>query len=144
MYRKEKKIPTLLALFLLMVGIGTTIYLDQNQQTLFTKAKEGESAKEVHFTNISDTSFTVSWLTYSPAVGSVVVSGNNTKLTLLDDLDSDNIGRARNTHYITVKNLKADTLYTVQILTGNKNCRSNACASFTKKTSIKIDRKSVV
>lgn len=139
MYRKEKKIPTLLALCLLFLGIGTTIYLDRQQQTLFSQASGTVLPEEVHFTNISDTSFTVSWLTNTPTIGIVIVSANNTKQTLLDNLDSDNVGRPRTAHYVTVKNLKEDNSYTAQILNGNKKCNNTAaCPSFTQKTATKL------
>ncbi|OGG26256.1 hypothetical protein A2960_04740 [Candidatus Gottesmanbacteria bacterium RIFCSPLOWO2_01_FULL_39_12b] len=135
MYRKEKKIPTLVALLLLIVGIGTAVTLDRSSQSLTSSASPTSHPQEIHFTNITDNSFTVSWLTASAIIGSITVSNNSETFTYLDDLDSDNIPRPRNTHYITVKNLKEDNSYKVKIISGKNNCPDeNSCPVFTQKT----------
>ena len=90
MYRKEKRIPTLLALFLLVLGISTTVYLDHRTQSLTSSASPLEAPEEAHFTNITDSSFTISWLTSTPVIGSAIVSDTTGKLNLLDDLDNEN------------------------------------------------------
>ena len=139
MYRKEKRIPTLLALFLLVLGISTTVYLDHRTQSLTSSASPLEAPEEAHFTNITDSSFAISWLTSTPVIGSAIVSDTTGKLNLLDDLDNDNIPRPRTTHYITVKGLAENTSYTVQILSGKNQCRDDKyCPSFTQKTAVRL------
>lgn len=140
MYRKEKKIPTLLALFLLIAGVGATVILDKSSQSLISRAGKSIQPEDVHFSNISENSFTVSWITTDPTIGSVIVSNDQQKLTYLDDLDSDNIPRPRTTHYITVKNLVEGTTYNVKIISGNQNCDNNLyCPTYTQQTATKLE-----
>lgn len=140
MYRKEKKIPTLLALFLLIAGVGATVTLDKSSQSLISRAGKSIQPEDVHFSNISENSFTVSWITTDPTIGSVIVSNDQQKLTYLDDLDSDNIPRPRTTHYITVKNLVEGTTYNVKIISGNQNCDNNLyCPTYTQQTAAKLE-----
>ena len=139
MYRKEKKIPTILALFLLLGGLGIGVYLDRRPQSLTSMANPSNIPVDVQFTNISDSSFTVSWLTAQETTGSVVVSSDVQKLTFLDDGDSDNLPRPRDTHYVTVKNLSEDTSYSVKIISGTNSCKEEqACPVFSQKTAQKL------
>ena len=105
MYRKEKKIPTILALFLLIAGLGASVILDKSSQSLITRAGKSIQPEDVHFSNISENSFVVSWITTDPTIGSVTISSDQQKFIYLDDLDRDNIPRPRTSHYITVKKL---------------------------------------
>lgn len=139
MYRKEKRIPSILALFILFFAIGGIVYFDRSLH-LFTSSAKGEPVpEEIHFTNVTDSSFTVSWVTATPAIGSVIVSEQSHSTILLDDLDVDNMSRPRTTHYITVKNLKENTSYSVKIISGDHRClRKNLCPTFTQKTGVKV------
>lgn len=134
MYRKQKKIPTLLGLFILFVGIAGTVYLDRNSHNITSSASIPSKIEDVHFSNISDTSFTVSWLTELPTSGYVQISGENKNVTLVDDLDSDSISRPRTAHYVTVKNLKENSSYNVKILSEKKCIQADSCLSFVQNT----------
>lgn len=140
MYRKEKRIPTLLGLLIVFIGIASAIYFDGNTKQLTSSAKDSLLPREVHFTNITDNSMTISWLTDGSATGIIYVTQRGNKNMLLDDLDSDNIPRPRKTHYITIKNLQPDTLYKINIISGSKSCSSDAlCPTFSQKTGIKLN-----
>ncbi|MBI4990932.1 fibronectin type III domain-containing protein [Candidatus Gottesmanbacteria bacterium] len=119
MYKKEKRIPTFIVLVILFLGIGSAVYLDRSLHIFTSSAKNNIVPQDVRFANISDNSFTVSWLTSTPATGTAVVTGNSQSITYIDDLDSDDVPRPRLTHYITVKNLKENTAYTVKIYNSN-------------------------
>lgn len=139
MYRKEKKIPTLLAFLILVGGIATATYLDKNPQTLTSQAHKTPLPEDIHFTNISDTSFALSWLTESPTIGTITVTSEGKKWTLLDDLDSDAIPRPRITHYLTIKNLLENTFASIRIINGNDSCREEKrCPTLTQKTGTKL------
>lgn len=139
MYRRERKIPTIIALFLLILGISTATYLDRSSQSYNIRAGIPSAPLEVHFTNISDSSFTVSWLTQKQTIGRIIVSNNSQKTTLLDDADSDNVARPRTTHYVTAKNLTEETVYAVKIISGDQSCKeADACPAFTQKTAVKV------
>lgn len=135
MYRKEKRIPTIIAILFLLLGIGGVVYLEKSPTSLISRATPAQQPADVHFTNITDNSFTISWLTTEPTVGAVVATGNSEKFTYLDDLDSDNIQRPRKTHFITVKNLKENTSYTIKIITGGNRCIIDKfCPTYAQKT----------
>lgn len=139
MYRKEKKIPTIFAFLILLGGLATATFLDRSAQTVTSLANKTPLPEEVHFTNISDNSFTVSWLTSSPTTGAIVATTGVKKSTILDDLDSDSIPRPRTTHYVTVKNLSENVSVSVKIISGSKNCNEEKfCPTFTQKTGAKL------
>lgn len=145
MYRKEKRVPTLIALVILFLGIGSAVYLDKTLHIFTSSAKDDILPQEVRFGNITDNSFTVSWLTSFPATGTIIVSNGPQSIIYIDDLDSDNIPRPRYTHYVTVKNLKEDTTYTVKIYNNDLKCRNVVfCPSYNQKTGPKLAKVSSI
>lgn len=139
MYRKERKIPTILGILILIFGIGISVYLDKTVHLVTSQAATHPVPVEVHFTNLTDSSFAVSWLTPEPATGSIALSDSQQTLIFFDDLDSDNIQRARITHYVTIKNLKEDYIYSVKVISGDKKCANPAaCPTFIQKTVKKL------
>lgn len=134
MYRKQKKIPTLLGLFILFIGIAGTIYFDRYNHDVTSLAQVPVKIEDVHFSNISNSSFAVSWLTEIPTSGYVQISGENRNVTLVDDLDIDSTPRPRTAHYVTVRNLKESSSYNVKLISG-KNCtQADSCQSFVQNT----------
>lgn len=135
MYRKQKKIPTILALFILFAGIGGVIFFNQNNHQLGSKAQTISSLEDIHFTNISDNSFTISWFTATNIIETVVVNDNGRYMSYFEDADNDNIARPRMAHFVTAKNLKENTSYEIKIINGEENCKiSRDCPTFTQKT----------
>lgn len=140
MYRKEKRIPTILALILVLSGIGAALYLDGTYRTITSKAKGFPNPADIHMTNISDNSITVSYVTAEETIGAINVSGENKKVTLIDDSDITGGTKPRNTHMYTIKDLTADNVYTISILNGNNNCGRQKCPEFIQRTGIKLDK----
>ena len=139
MYRKEARIPTILGLFLLFAALSGIVYLDRTSHIFTSSAKETSKPYDVHFTNITDNSLSVSWFTSIPSSGLAVISYDSHELTFLDDLDSDNIQRPRYTHYVTIKDLKENTSYSIRIAGSDPRCKNNdLCPTFTQKTAPKI------
>lgn len=134
MYRKQKKIPTILGLFLLFCAIGAGVYLDLQSQQLTTSAKLNAEVEDIHVTNISDNSFAVSWFTSQATIGTLIVNDGLNSTIHLDDRDSDTITRPRTSHYITLSNLKEKTEYTVRIKIGNSACNNATCPIIKQKT----------
>ena len=77
MYRKERRIPTIIGLLIILAGIGGALTLSGNYQNITSKASDYPKPSEVHFSNISDNSIAISYLTDSPKLGSVQVTGQN-------------------------------------------------------------------
>ncbi len=139
MYRKTKKIPTILALLILITAFGAAIYFEDTSKSIISKAEQIPFPEDIRFTNITDSSFSVSWITSAPTLGSLVLVDKLQKFTFLDNLDNDNIPRPRKTHYITLTNLKEDTSYSVKIINGSSDCKEEKyCPVFTQKTAKKI------
>ena len=137
MYRKQKKIPTLLALFLLFSAVGLTVYVDGSYQKLTTKAEDILAPTDVHISNITDNSLTVSFLTEKAVITSVSVSGEGIKSSFLDDLDNDGKPRPRLTHIFTVKNLKVDREYKIRLFSGGQKCLyQEKCPEYIQKTGV--------
>lgn len=123
MYRKEKRIPTILAFFILMLGFVSAALFNKSSYQIGSKASSSIRPEDVHFTNISDSSYTATWFTSTPATGTLTVNDNGHTVSYLEDADSDNIVRPRNTHFVTVKNLKENTLYQTKIISGDASCK---------------------
>lgn len=135
MYRKEKKIPTILGLFILFIVIGSIVFLNPKSHQIGSKANPSLRPEDIHFANVSDNSFTVSWFSSSATTGTVTINDNGQSLLYLDDRDSDNISRPRTTHFITVKNLKENTSYSVRVISGESSCTIiENCPKFEQKT----------
>ena len=137
MYRKEKRIPTIIALLLIFFGIGSALYLDGTIQTLTTKASLIPAPSDVHFTNISDNSITVSYLTNEKTIGAVKVNGPNKKLTLIDDQDIPAGVNPRYTHVFTIRDLNPESIYSITIESGNI-CQTKKCPEFIQRTGVKL------
>lgn len=113
---KPLKIPTLLALALLVIIVASVVFV-VNQTTKFTaKASESIEPHDIQITNESDMIFTITWLTDTEAGGFIkVTTPENKSFTYYDDRDSPGKAEKYITHSITAKNLLPDTSYTVDI-----------------------------
>ena len=103
--RKEVRIPTILGIFALLVGLAAGVFLISSKQLLFLKANAGEEPVYVTLTNISDTSFSVSWTTNVPATGTIVYGTNENSLDqrTADDRDQESgTVSSYTTHEVTV------------------------------------------
>lgn len=110
----KKRIPTIVGLFLLLVGVmGGVVFI--NQETNFLPRAAPEYApQKVKITNITDTGFVVSWITEEPSLGFIKYSDNLLSLstTAVDDRDqlSGSSGEYR-THYVSLQNLNPSSTY---------------------------------
>ncbi len=139
MYRKEKRIPTILAFFILMLGIGGIALFNQTTHQIDSSASQSTRPEDIHFTNVSDNSFAISWFTNISATGTVIVNSKGNSISYLEDVDSDNIARPRNSHLVTVKNLTENTSYQVRIISGEASCKiTQNCPEFTQSTANKL------
>jgi len=116
----EKRIPTILGLVMLIIGIGLTTFLASKSTNLKSVAGPSEAPTDIRITNISDTSFTVSYTTTDTVFGSVNYGrDNNFGATALDDRDQEKNTPAPHTiHSITIKNLTPSTTYYFSIKSG--------------------------
>jgi hypothetical protein len=80
-----------------------------------TSASGSIQATSVKFSNVSDSTFTVSWTTGVPATGALSIAGR----VLFDDQDTTTQEK-RISHFVTYRGAKAGTSYDVTILSDGK------------------------
>ncbi len=115
----NKKIPTLFGIFLLLLAVGATVFGVTTVRRYLAQASPQIIPKDVRITNITDSSFTVSYITDGSTTGSVVLAGGK---NFSDDRDTG-LSSAQNysTHYISVKGLKPATKYQFKIFQDNSS-----------------------
>lgn len=112
------KIPTLLGIAIILIGLISGLYLVLREQIYLSQAAPNLTAQNITFTNISDDSVTISWQT-NTATPSFVTFGQSSpeEQTTLDDRDTGN-PKPHILHYVTLKNLLPKTNYQFKIISG--------------------------
>ena len=117
----SKRIPTLLGILFIVIGIGITSYLVRSGVIITSKAGPTDTAQDIRISNITDRSFTVSFTTEALVIGSINFGKDrNLGQTALDDRDSQGVLKEHKIHYITVKNLDSSSDYYFSITSGSK------------------------
>lgn len=123
----NKRIPTLLGLLVLTLSIGLTTFVT-NRETFFQiKASSSQQPQNVRITNITDTSFTVSYTTDEKTSGSINYGNDqNLGLSALDVRDKQS-GSVKNyqIHNIEVNDLTPQTKYYFTIISGQDTYLNN-------------------
>ena len=120
--KKEKRIPTIIAFFLLILGTTFWVILIRTDIKWFAGARPEISPKQVKITNITENSFSVSWITEEETTGTIQYGVDKDLLFTASD-DRDQISGQRGeflTHHVTIKNLKPETEYFFKINSGGK------------------------
>lgn len=121
----EKRIPTLLGLFIITIAIGITSYL-VGQNTFFTgRAGPTTNPQNIRVTNISDTSVTVSYTTEGYVLGTLNF-GKDISLgqRIIDEKDTDQI-KEHKIHSFFIKDLSPTTRYFFSITSGQESFLNN-------------------
>lgn len=116
--KQPAKMPTLLGLFFLLLGIAVAQVIVQRQNIFAPKASPEQRPEEVRITNITDKSLSISWITSQPSQG--FVAYGKTK-SLGATLDSD---QSAYVHHLTIDNLAANTTYFFKVNTGSATSSS--------------------
>lgn len=125
----ERKIPTIIGL--LLVGLAVVIFrfAFDRVSPLLTRASATHIPGNVTVSNVSNVSFTISWITNEETTGALLIEGINApiyddRLSISTPLDQ----RAKqtfSTHSISVRSLKPETVYRYRILSGGKKFLNN-------------------
>ncbi len=117
--------PTLIGVFFLIAGIATGLILIQSGKTFRLGASPTATPKEVRITNITDSSFTVSWVTDSPTGGFVKYGESESSLnqTALDEIENPSL-----THFASVRALNPNTQYFIKINSESQDYDNNGSA----------------
>jgi hypothetical protein len=115
---EKLKIPTLLGLSIIALGIASGVFLTLRQQVFTSKASSNITPQNLSLSNISDTEITISWETSNPTPSFVTYGVSSpTETTVLDERDN-NSPTPYSTHYFTIKNLLPKTTYQYKITSG--------------------------
>ncbi len=115
------RIPTIIGILLLVCIVGGIAYVVENIFRTETKASGSREPKQIRVTNVSDASFTVSWTTELPTTGTLLVSTKGKANKIYFD-ERDHTGKLGEyvAHSITVRDISADTDYSVTPLVNSK------------------------
>ncbi len=124
----DKKIPTLLGLLVIFLGIAGTTFLVKGGTLFEIRATPLEDPKNIEITNISDVALTVSYITDDKVIGTLNYGESPNMLDefVLDDRDqiSQSVNKYK-VHSITVRGLEPKTTYYFQINSGDKTYKNN-------------------
>lgn len=124
---KSRRVPTIVAILILLIGVTAGVVLVNKGSSLFIKANPGITPQQIKVTNIGEDSFSVSWLTDNPTIGLVQYStSGGPSLTARDDRDQVS-GQQKEflAHQTTIKGLKPATIYNYKIISGGKTFDNN-------------------
>ena len=111
---RKIRIPTLVAILILTLGLSFSIVLTQQKQSFLPSAKSQNMPKDVKISNITDSSFTITWLTQDKADGFVIWG----KSKSLGQTTNEETKAKGYTHSATITNLEPETTYYFKINSG--------------------------
>lgn len=116
---KDFKIPTILGLGIILIGIAAGVFLVIKDKVFITHAYPDLAAKEITITNISDNSAVISWITDGKTVGFVSYGQNSVdENSALDERDTK-VPSPYTIHYVTIKKLIPKTTYKYKVISGS-------------------------
>jgi hypothetical protein len=115
-----QKIPTIIALFLLIVIVGVVSTAVNTITTSSAQASASITPTGIRVTNITDKGFTVTWITPDPATGSITVSDGKHSQTYSDDRDKSGKMGKYITHSVSVREATPNTTHQVKLLSNGK------------------------
>lgn len=121
--RKNRRIPTILALLILLFGVGGGIFLAESSLQFVSRAGTQSKPHEIRVTNKTSSMATVSWITDEKTLGVVTygIDGESLDRLAVDDRMLSSENGLSTTHHITLRNLEPQTRYAFVIQSDNKN-----------------------
>lgn len=121
--KTEIRIPTLLGLGILLVGLAGGVFLvSQNQLAIFqTKAVKSAEPQKITLANLSGNSASIYWQTAENSPGFIKAGTSpSLELTFNDDRD-EGAPKSYKLHYATLNNLSPKTIYYYKIVSGTNS-----------------------
>jgi len=118
----SKRIPTIVGVVILVIGLIAGVFLVGQQQLLGTKAGPTAVPRNVKIINRGSNALTVTWISDVPVTGFVKYSDNPAKMTLpAGDIRDQVAGNTTQytTHYVDVTGLTPDKTYYFEIGSGS-------------------------
>ena len=121
--KDQPRVPTIIAIIILLIGLVSTIVLIDNSTKLFSRASVDTAPTNVTLAGITDTAFAVGWLTNDAQTGMIQYKEKGVLGTYhlaFDVRDNDQKMQPRYTHFMNITGLKPKTTYDVKVLSGQK------------------------
>jgi len=136
----NKKLPSFFGFATFALSLVVIGWLSANTILFGTKAATDETPRNIQISNVSDTTFTISYLTTDQALGTITyASQGQAEQVALDEQDKKNgTATERTVHHISVSNLTPETTYTFSITSGSQIVQDNG-QPFTVTTGPKLD-----
>lgn len=126
--KKQHTIPTIIGVLFLLVGVGVGVFLVSTRIRFIPSASSEEVPRDVRITNVTDRSFTVSWIT-SKRISGYVLYGDKKSLGFTA---GDSV--LGNTHWVKVENTEAAKTYYFKIGLGTEELYEVKTAPLERKT----------
>lgn len=116
----NRKIPTLLGLFLLFIGIGSVIFFSRGTTIFQGRATPADEPKNIRVANITGESVAITFVTETEVLAGV--SYGTSPAELLESATEVGAGKS---HIIELKNLTPETQYYFKIISGSREYDNN-------------------
>lgn len=116
----QKRFPTIIGLSVLLLGLGAGVFLVSREQLFGLKAAPEFTPRKVRLSNITENSFTVSWITDEATTG-FLRYGETADLSFTISDERDQLASETGsylTHYFTVRGLESGTNYFFKLGSG--------------------------
>ncbi len=130
MKKQKVTIPTIIGVLFLMSSLPIAVLMVNQRQNIKSGAQQINPPQEVKVTNVTDSSFTVTWLTKSPSTGFVVWGENENNLNKTDLSETEDNSYI---HSVTITGLLPNKLYYFKINSGG-NLYSDSQKAWVVKT----------
>jgi hypothetical protein len=122
---KKSKIPTLAGIAVLVLSIAAGVLFIGSKQFFRLSADPATTPKDVRITNVSDTTFTVSWTTDKEVIGLVKWGKSQSQLNLSQPDEMEGLSF---THTATIRDILPQTNYYFKITSGENDFDNNGVA----------------
>jgi hypothetical protein len=123
----NKRIPSLIGVFFLVVALGSITWMSKNVIDVRGKAAPSETPRNIQVTNVTDTSFTVSYVTDASVLGTLAYAKDPSggKVGLDDQDQQTGAPSPHQIHHLTVQKLDPGTKYYFTIVSGTTSILDN-------------------
>ena len=111
MKKQSNRIPTILGVIILIIGIISGVFLVQRAQIFKLGASPETTPQDVRVTNVSDSSATISWITDKETVAFITWGDSQS----LKETTLENNSQAKQIHSITITDLSPSKTYFFKI-----------------------------